>query len=423
MRCGLRYALVCFAVVAGSCDRDDSSVEMPYSVRDSAGSHVVVTGGPARATSLLELHETLRIAGGEGTDREPFFRVGVVRVDDHGRIYVADASKRVRLFDADGRFVRAFGRPGEGPGEFRSIIEILVRADTIAVNDLQLGRVTRFDVSGSVLDIQTTRKQDRLLMLSGLLPDGWLGNVHERKAPRVGLARDTVLLRRLPSKFAAIESGEGWEPTVGRTVSVPTQWIHYMKSGSWKWGPLWTPVPSYGVDASGRLYLSHGATYELQVYDADLLAIERIVSAHKPVPITSDLIDRYAKAVRTQTPRGPALPVEQPQDASESSELSRVRIPYGHAIPAIGRILVGPEGALWLERPDLADDPIALELSGIRAKTYWDILDSTRRYAGTVALPPDFWPQATRGMSVYGVALDEDDVEYVVVYTVIPRKT
>ncbi|MBR9990409.1 MAG: 6-bladed beta-propeller [Gemmatimonadetes bacterium] len=415
----LKSVIIGLILVCG-CDRNSISVESQYSVRDSAGVELVVTGGPARPSSFLSYHERLRITeGSEGTDPEPLFRVGFVRVDEYGRIYVVDASNRIRVFDEGGRFVRALGGPGEGPGEFRSIIEVLVRADTVAVNDLQLGRVTRFSVvSGNMLDVQTTRSENRLLLLYALLPGGWLGRVHERKPPRSGLARDTMLLRRFRSTIAGNGSAKRWEAQEGRTVLVPTQWIHYMKSGSWKWGPLWTPVPSFGVDAAGNLYVSHGVHYEVQVYDPELKPTKRIVSAHAPVPITADLIDRYAEAIRRQDPKGPALPVEQPQDASESSKLSRTRIPHGEAIPALGRVLVGPDGALWIERPDLADDPVALESSGFDARTYWDILDPTHRYVGTVALPSHFSGHAVKGLSVYGVGVDQDNVESVVVYSV-----
>jgi hypothetical protein len=45
------------------------------------------------------------------------------------------------------------------------------------------------------------------------------------------------------------------------------------------------------------------------------------------------------------------------------------------------------EGAIWVERPDLVDDPLLLEWS--RAGTQparWDVFDPDGRYAGTVEM-------------------------------------
>ena len=44
------------------------------------------------------------------------------RSTELGRLWIGDSQgKDVRVFDADGQFVRAVGQPGEGPGEFGSV--------------------------------------------------------------------------------------------------------------------------------------------------------------------------------------------------------------------------------------------------------------------------------------------------------------
>lgn len=48
-----------------------------------------------------------------------FYRIGDMSFDRSDNLYVLDGgNKRVVQFDAQGRFVRAFGRDGHGPGEF-----------------------------------------------------------------------------------------------------------------------------------------------------------------------------------------------------------------------------------------------------------------------------------------------------------------
>ena len=40
-------------------------------------------------------------------------------VDGDGNLYVGDTlNNRIEIFDGDGKFIRAFGKPGDGPGYF-----------------------------------------------------------------------------------------------------------------------------------------------------------------------------------------------------------------------------------------------------------------------------------------------------------------
>jgi hypothetical protein len=56
----------------------------------------------------------------------------------------------VQLFGADGRFVRAIGREGAGPGEYRNPYVMLYH-DSIVVQDQQLHRATVYDPDGKLV--------------------------------------------------------------------------------------------------------------------------------------------------------------------------------------------------------------------------------------------------------------------------------
>ena len=67
-------------------------------------------------------------------DWEQFSTVEGVGFDAAGSLYLLDgtgtgAARRVVVVDASGRHVRNFGRPGEGPGEFRIGRELVVWGD------------------------------------------------------------------------------------------------------------------------------------------------------------------------------------------------------------------------------------------------------------------------------------------------------
>lgn len=58
-------------------------------------------------------------APGELSFRRPLGPVGDIRFRRDGGFYIADnGNKRVQRFDAEGRFVSAWGSPGHGPGDF-----------------------------------------------------------------------------------------------------------------------------------------------------------------------------------------------------------------------------------------------------------------------------------------------------------------
>ena len=77
----------------------------------------------------------------------------LILVDDEGSIFVADSNPwQILKYDARGNFVRRFGAPGEGPGEFTFIASMALTSDgELAVYDARQNRVQYFDLDGSVL--------------------------------------------------------------------------------------------------------------------------------------------------------------------------------------------------------------------------------------------------------------------------------
>jgi len=65
--------------------------------------------------------EALWELGGDTDDEDEFFGViSDIGIDDEGNVYLLDAQlSEVKIFTAEGEFVRTIGREGEGPGEFR----------------------------------------------------------------------------------------------------------------------------------------------------------------------------------------------------------------------------------------------------------------------------------------------------------------
>lgn len=77
---------------------------------------------------------------------------GDLVVDQKGNIYVADGSNyRVQVFDAQGRYVRQWGKQGQGEGEFQVPWTIAIDGqDNIYVGDFT-GYIQKFDSNGKFL--------------------------------------------------------------------------------------------------------------------------------------------------------------------------------------------------------------------------------------------------------------------------------
>ena len=121
----------------------------PFTRSLAAAALVCVLAVPAHAQPVVRLPAADRALTGrptqvfsvgraEGRDTETFARVAQVAFDPAGNLYVLDQGRgRVVVFDRQGAFVRQFGRPGRGPGEFLAPMQLVVAPDgAVIVSDL-----------------------------------------------------------------------------------------------------------------------------------------------------------------------------------------------------------------------------------------------------------------------------------------------
>src|SRR5512140_3947795 len=111
--------------------------------------------GPAGARAAawqVDTSAILEIGRAQGDSVYQLYRVrGIVELPGGGIALANAGSSEVRLYDATGRFLRALGREGEGPGEFTSLRNLVLRGDTLYAYDRVAGLLTRFLLSGAYL--------------------------------------------------------------------------------------------------------------------------------------------------------------------------------------------------------------------------------------------------------------------------------
>lgn len=140
-------------------------------IEDEAGVKVVVNPDvPLYGEITLELEEDL-VIGNEDDENYMFYQASALAVDVAGNIYVLETGNcRIQKFDKNCRYLRTFGREGQGPGEFELPMRIIVDPDyRIYVEDYNRSIVHVLDQRGGFVH---SFKSNDLLLTMGFLDNG-----------------------------------------------------------------------------------------------------------------------------------------------------------------------------------------------------------------------------------------------------------
>jgi hypothetical protein len=399
-RNGNGWAALTLVPLLGACGAADAGWQ--GTVRDSAGVAIVSNAGvgawaPADAWTV---EETLRIGTAEGAAETMFGQIVGVDVDAQGRIHVMDQqAQQVRVFDAEGRHIRSFGRSGSGPGELSPQAgPVFVGPDgTIVVPDLMNQRINLYSSEGeptgstahTMTDGIPTRwvkaanhdlvSQSMVIAFPGM--DVEPRNLILRRDP-LGAVRDTLLI--LPP---------------GETVDF---------SGGQPRMKFFSPEPMWTYDPGDRLIYGNNAEYRLLVQGPDG-ALERIIEMQtERRPVTAADQTTFRRMMRDMWDHAGVPP--------QTVEMLIQSVSFADFYPAYANLATGPEGTLWaqsIQTPDSVEKSGAsFDMHDIGGPT-WDVFDAEGRYLGVVRLPARFTPLRFVDDRVYGVIRDDMDVQYV----------
>ncbi len=144
---------VLLLVLLNACT-EGKAAKRPMATIDTLPSGVVQVSSAqptlwADSSRAWGIEEVARFGNAEGPGQ--LIEPGSMGGDDAGRVYVVDRKPMmVKVFDSTGVFVRAIGREGAGPGEFR-VAFIAVRGSNLVVHDPMNSRTSVFDTSGTYL--------------------------------------------------------------------------------------------------------------------------------------------------------------------------------------------------------------------------------------------------------------------------------
>ena len=329
------------------------------------------------------------VLGGEEKEGESFYRVSseLVHADSSGNLYILDRdSYRVLVFDSAGTFLRAMGREGGGPGEFKLTLSFTVANDgTSALFDLGKRSLVRFDADGGVLPEMNLPAQyfGGSIHLDGgalILP---VQNLDDGER--------TDELHRLTAMDSSVLAAVVLPP--GKQLRLESCGMSF--SGL---GPLFSPTLRWSARGN-TLAVATTDAYEIRVFRDNTL-MRSFRRSLRPLAATREAaIRELGEGMRVRTDRGVVTCA--PDEVVEQRGFAAV-------IPAIARIEIDPDGRLWVERGHIADDEAPI-----------DLYDVGGDYLGTLPAGSPFPVTFLTASRPVTITTDELDVTRVAVHELV----
>ena len=323
-------------------------------------------------------------AAGEGAPYE-FDRVRDVLRLASGQVVVGDGgSQQLRVYSADGSFVRAFGGSGDGPGEFRWLASLVaLRNGRVAAVELEPGG------RGAVFDVETGLVETFRLPAGAfpvrqpILSDGetWgrLELLAEASRRLPGMQRPHVRVVRLAADFThadTVLSIVGDETFIAPTAdAIPVM------------GRRTHVVPGHG----GQVVVGTADRLEFARIDAATgrtLSTARILGV--PLAVSAQEVDRELQARLG------------PRPSARVREIM-TGLPVPDSKPAYERLLVDAEDNVWAGE--------FLGMARRDAPRKWYVWDTGGAWLGVVETPARFDLMRIGADELLGVRRDGNDVE------------
>jgi hypothetical protein len=361
---------------------------------------VAAQGPPARWQLSARPSVTIGRRGDRHTD---FLRIGKVLRLPGGEIAVPNgASNEIRIFDRAGRYLRALGRGGAGPGEFKSLSLLGRSGDTLFIWDGTSSRITQFLAGGTLVKTIPVTARDSIgrFFVVGRFRDGrWA--VRTTSSPSLYGPERTY---RDTSRVGVI----------GSVASGPVTWLgefpgttfFVYNPGGGPQGDVAAAVPL------GPMALSALSGDEVLIGDTGGNVIGAYLSAatvlrliELPLEALPLADDRIARLLQQALKKNPS------QRARSYLTALYSRTVLGGTLPVFSDMVPAPDGWLWVQQ-GAADS---------EESSPWLILDSSGAPKASLLTPPGFRITEVGPSYVLGVHTDADGVETVRLYQLTSR--
>lgn len=262
----------------------------------------------------------------------------MVHVDDAGNIYVLDRKAiQIKVFDPQGKFIRAIGCHGQGPGEFQSIRYFQITPQkNILVLDAMQRRLTLFNLDGQLL-----RE----------FPSG-LWSLSVCRMDDNGDIIGIIIRIEQEASYELIRLNQNLEQvqTIARIVTMKMPVIN-----------PYFPNLIYELTPDGNVLWGTTTEYEFKVVNREGKTVKRIVKKYDPQIITAE--DRAKKAKEMWGSENPP---------------EGMKVEWPEYFPPIQDFILDDRGWLFVR-------PFVKEQKG--KDVLYDVFDAEGRYVARVFLP------------------------------------
>jgi 6-bladed beta-propeller protein len=388
---------------------------------------VVQSKGPGAWGNNLRLVQELRIGELEGAEEYTFGIIMDALAGKDGSIFVAEfRPASIRVYDANGKFLRKAGREGSGPGEYQQIGGLAVLNDgKIAVYDPALGRVSILDAQGNFM--RSFQLQTGFFTNDAFHVDD-AGHFYVKASAQLPNPGELGLDRPV-NWIKASSTGQvldTFPQPVGRTPPVQL----YGGPHDSRVDPLVSTLSRLGGVVSGS-----PLTYSIDVQrpGQTRLVIQR---EYKPIAL--------AGAEKSEWEAMAAWLSKQPTSRSfrDGKPIDGPTAKYNAPTvkPAFRSLRVDEENRIWVERyvsaskfpppapPKLPPGAVLSTafkdrpVSVWREPTTYDVFDPNGRFLGAVVAPPKTQFLAMRDKTIWATTRGELDEAYIVRYRIESAK-
>lgn len=223
--------------------------------------------------STLILNLDLTIGNNVYDENYMFSNIGGVMADiDEDIIVVDDKEMVITVFDKTGKFIRAFGKRGQGPGEFQSAGRIVLKGGKdILVLDRGNGRFSYYSKDGKCLKETLLGKYSST---SRIKPDS-----------RGFLYADTMNF----DKNKYIDEVIKFDPefNIIETITKAERVLNYPEINPLS---IWF---MYAVLPNDHFIWGRNTEYEFNIIDPDGKPVKKIIKDYEPVKITQEIQERF----------------------------------------------------------------------------------------------------------------------------------
>lgn len=304
-----------------------------------------------------------------------------------GRLIVSQRDPaQIRLYDAQGKFVRNIGHDGEGPGEYRAP-KLALYHDTIVVHDPRLGRAALITTGGKFV------RQ----FLTGIRHDGPPISVDDRGRLRVQDSRPSVAMFQPQWMYFDLNGKRLDSLLPPEAVNVKTWAAKLTGGGSVSYTVPFGAQNSYAFLRDGSILYGGGDRYEFLLTHSGRDTIRMfgrrgVIADPVPTAMRDSVFQHYASNPQLQ---GIGI---------AESDMPRT-------YPVWGEFALDGNGNVWVSvgRP--------------AAKTYrFEVFNPSGSYLGTVAAPFDgLWRGSWTDDHVAVLDNDSDDLPRVRIFRIDRR--